>query len=439
MAPQAASVLVPAERLPVAYEADLVVVGGGSAGMAAAVTAARSGIRTILVEEGAFLGGMSTAGCVGTFCGFVYRNGAGELAPLVEGFPAEIARRLAARGHCYGPVPFKSTGAIPYVPWGLKVLYDEVARDEPLLRVLLHTHFLAALYEGGRVSTVVVSTPSGRLAIGAAYFLDASGDAVLAHAAGAPTLIAEAPQYPSMMFYMQHVDLDHALPHVLSLGDLMDRHFTAAGLPRRSGNIIPTGRPGEVLVAMSRVAIDGRPPDGTDVAVLTMGEMLGRDQALACAEFLRTHVPGFEAAFLSDTAPRLGLRETRRIDGVYALTGDDVLGARVFADGVCRAAWPIELHVEDGRTEWRYLEDDRWYTVPYRSLLPRGVDNLLVLGRSMSATREGFASARVIGPCMGGGQAAALAVAEALPRGTSMHAVDVDAVRTRLRGEGITI
>jgi len=242
-----------------------------------------------------------------------------------------------------------------------------------------------------------------------------------------------------MMFYMQHVDLERALPHVLSLNDLLERHFTTANLPRRSGNVIPTGRPGEVLVAMSRVAIDGRPLDGTDVTALTQGEMLGREQAQACAEFLRAHVPGFDAAFLSDTAPRLGLRETWRIDGAYALTGDDVLSARQFPDGVCRAAWPIELHVDGGRTEWQFLEDDAWYSVPYRALLPDGVRNLLVLGRCVSATREGFASVRVIGPCMGGGQAAALAVAVALPRAASLAELDLDEVRTRLRSADVPL
>ena len=132
-------------------------------------------------------------------------------------------------------------------------------------------------------------------------------------------------------------------------------------------------------------------------------------------------MPGFAEAFLSDTAPRLGIRETRRIRGRYALTEDDVLGGRQFDDGICRAAWPIELHVADGRTEWRFLDDGLWYTVPYRCLRARRRrDNLLVAGRCVSATREAFASVRVIGPCMGEGQAAALAVAVALPRGGAL-------------------
>src|SRR5882672_2894116 len=404
-----APLTVPEERLPILEEADLVVVGGGSAGTAAAITAARGGLRTVLVDDSPFLGGMSTGGCVGTFCGFYYRERNGDLVRLVGGFAAEVMERLGGRGLCYGPVPFKTTAAVPYVPWGLKTLYDAVARAEDRLTVYLHARFVRTLVRDETIDAVTVSTRAGHVAMRAPYFIDASGDAALAVAAGAPTEKAETLQYPSMMFHMQRVDLEKALPHVFELNDLLERHFTSAGLSRRSGNVIPTGRPGEVLVAMSRVAIDGRPIDASDAVELTLGEMLGREQAERCAAFLREHMPGFEEAFVSDAAPRLGVRETRRIRGRYALSGEDVLGGRKFDDGICRGAWPIELHVPDGRTEWRFLDDGLWYTVPYRCLQPRNEQVLHAAGRCLSATREGFASVRVIGQCMGEGQAAATA------------------------------
>jgi hypothetical protein len=435
----AAPVVVPETRVPLLAEADLVVVGGGSAGTAAAVTAARAGLATVLVDDSPFLGGMSTGGCVGTFCGFYLREPGGELVRLVGGFAAEVMDRLLARGDCYGPVPFKTTAAVPYVPWGLKRLYDEMVRAEATLRVYLHARFVRAVVRDARIAAVTVATRAGELALTAPYFIDATGDAALAAAAGVPTARGEPLQYPSMMFYMQHVDVAAALPHVLALGELLERHFEREKLPRRSGNVIPTGRPGEVLVAMSRVGLGGRALDAGDATELTLGEMLGREQAERCAAFLRRHVPGFADAFLSDTAPRLGVRESRRLRGVYALTGDDVLGGRRFPDGVCRGAWPIELHVDDGRTEWRLLDDGIWYTVPYRCLVPREAANLLVAGRCISATREGFASVRVIGQCMGEGQAAATAVAVAKPRGTALGAVDVDAVRARLAALGVPL
>jgi len=430
---------LPEERVPVVAEADLVVVGGGSAGTAAAITAARSGLRTVLVDDSPFLGGMSTGGCVGTFCVFYYRERNGDLVRLVGGFAAEVMDRLAERAQCYGPVPFKTTAAVPYVPWGLKTLYDAMARAEAALTVYLHARFVRALVRDGAIEGVTIATRSGTVGLRAPYFIDASGDAALALAAGAPTGKGETLQYPSMMFYMQRVDLEQALPHVLGLNELLERHFATARLPRRSGNVIPTGRPGEVLVAMSRVGIAGRPLDASDAAELTLGEMLGREQAEQCAAFLRAHVPGFGDAFISDTAPRLGVRETRRLRGRYALTGDDVLGGRRFDDGICRGAWPIELHVPGGGTEWRFLEDGLWYTVPYRCLVPAAISNLLVAGRCVSATREGFASARVIGQCMGEGEAAATAIAVALPRGDTLPNVDVTALRARMSDRGVPL
>jgi hypothetical protein len=432
-------VLVPATEVPVVEDADLVVVGGGSAGMAAAVTAARAGLRTVLVEESPFLGGMSTGGAVGTFCGFYLREPGGDLVRIVGGFAAEVMDRLLAAGQCYGPVPFKTTAAVPYVPWGVKTLYDAMARAEPRLGVYLHARMTGVVVRDGTIDAVVVATRDGSVAMRAPYFVDASGDAALARGAGAPATRGERLQYPSMMFYMQHVDLSLALPALFDLNDLLERHFVSDGLPRRTGNVIPTGRPGEVLVAMSRVAIGGRPVDGASARDLTLGEMLGREQAERCAAFLRAHMPGFAEAFLADTAPRLGIRETWRIDGAYALTAADVLAGRKFDDGVARAAWPIELHVDDGRTEWRFLDDGLWYTIPYRALVPRGVRNLLVAGRCIAATREGFASVRVIGPCMAEGQAAALAVATALPAGAPLAAVDVDRVRARLGDLGVPL
>jgi hypothetical protein len=433
------TLLVPEQRLPIVETADLVVVGGGSAGTAAAVTAARAGLATVLVEDFPFLGGMSTGGCVGTFCGFYYRERDGELRSLVGGFPAEVQRRLAEVSGCYGPVPFKTTAAVPYVPWALKTLYDGLVRAEPRLRVYLHARGVRAVVRDGRIQAITVSTRSGEVAMQAPYWIDASGDAALARAAGAPTATGETLQYPSMMFYMQHVDLEQALPHLFELNDLIERHFDADGLPRRSGNLIPTGRPGEVLVAMSRVALEGRPPDASDATELTFGEILGREQAERCASFLRARMPGFAEAFLSDSAPRLGVRETRRIQGRYQLTEDDVLGGRKFDDGICRSAWPIELHVAGGQTDWRFLDDGLWYTVPYRCLLPQRVENLLVAGRCLSATREGFASVRVIGPCMGEGQAAATAIAIARERGEPVAAVDSGELRRRLGMLGVPL
>jgi hypothetical protein len=433
------TIRLPAIDVPVIDDVDLLVVGGGSAGMATAVTAARLGLRTTLIEEAGFLGGMSTGACVGTFCGFFYKETNGELAPLVGGFAREVMDALFARGMAFGPVPFKETAAVPYTPWGLKLLHDELAGAAPGLHLRLHTRFVYAFAAGGVLEAVIVATRAGLGAVRARYVVDASGEASVAVGAGMSADVAPALQFPSMMFYMHNVDLAAAFAALPRFADLLAEHFSAAGLPRKSGNLIPTQRPGEVLVAMSRVDIDGRAIDGSDPEELTRGEILGRAQAVRCAEFLRRHMPGFENAFLSDTATRLGIRETRRVRGLYALTEDDVLSGRRFSDGICRSAWPVELHIAGGETEWKFLAPGTWYTVPYRCLVPVGAKNLLVVGRCISATHEGFASVRVIGPCMGEGQAAATAIALAAARDESVAAVDPDELRARLVAQGALV
>jgi hypothetical protein len=382
---------------------------------------------------------MSTGACVGTFCGFFYKDLNGDLLPLVGGFPREVMDTLVARGLAYGPVPFKETAALPYTPWGLKLLHDELATGAPGLRLYLHARFVHAVTSGRAVEAAVIATRSGPRAIEARYFVDASGEGTLATAVGVPGEKAATIQFPSMMFYMQNVDLGEAFASLSQLDDLIAEHFATAKLPRKSGNLIPTGRSGEVLVAMSRVDIDGRPIDGSDADDLTRGEVLGRAQAVRLAEFLCERMPGFARAFLSDAAPRLGIRETRRIRGLYALTEEDVLAGRRFEDGICRSAWPVELHVPGGETVWKFLEPGTWYTVPYRCIVPVGMANLLIVGRCASATHEGFASVRVIGPCMGEGQAAAAAVHLAAAGDTALPDVDPERLRAELRGRGVPV
>ncbi len=430
---------VPAEDIAIREEADLLVAGGGSAGTVAAIVGARLGLRTLLLEEMPFLGGMSTGGCVGTYCGFYMKERAGDLVSLVGGLPAEIESSLRARGHAYGPIPYKDSAVVPYVPWGVKLLLDELVRAESRLHVLLHSKLTHVVVERGEIRGVVAQTRSGRAAFRSRVYVDATGDAELARLAGAETRAGGEIQYPSMMFTMQNVDLAAAFPAMADLPRLLEEHFEQERLPRKGGHLIPTGRPGEVLVALSRVALDGRPVDATEMEQLTWGEMEGRLQAVHLADFLRRRVAGFGESFLADSAPRLGIRESRRVIGAYELGEDDVLGGRKFEDGIGRAAWPIERHVAGGETVWRFLEPGLWYSLPYRCLLPRGIDNLLVAGRCLSAAPAAFASARVIGPCMLEGQAAAVAARILNERGGSAADVDVERLRRELAALGVPL
>jgi hypothetical protein len=430
---------IPSERIEVSEELDLLVAGGGSAGTLAAVSAARLGLRTALVEEMPFLGGMSTGGCVGTFCGFYMKQTSGEVAPLVGGLPLEVARTLLERNHAIGPIPYETTAVLPYVPWGVKLLLEELVRAEPKLHLRLHARLTHALVEGDEIQGVVVQAGARRIALRARVYVDASGDAELARLAGAETLTGEVPQYPSMMFTMQNADVGKAIASLPGLPEILAQRFEIDGLPRKSGNLIPTGRPGEVIVALSRLELEGRPVDGAEEEELTWAELEGRAQAARLAEFLSERVPGFSEAFLADCAPRLGIRETRKIAGEYVLREEDVLGERKFDDGIGRCAWPIESHMRGGETRWRFLEPGAWYTLPYRCLVPKPLKNLLVAGRCLSAESAAFASARVIGPCMLAGQAVAAAARLMHERDTTAAGVDVDELRAQLAALGVPL
>jgi hypothetical protein len=430
---------IPAEEIEMSEEVDLLVLGGGAAGTVAALTGARLGLRTLLVEEMPFLGGMCTGGYVGTFCGFYTKDSDGRVVPLVGGIPLEITQTLLDRNHAIGPIPFKNSAVLPYVPWGVKMLFEERTRAEENCRVLLHAKLTHAVSEDGEIRGVAVQTRAGRIALSARVYVDATGDAELCRLAGVETMEHQELQYPSMMFTMQNVDVGTAISKLADLPGILESHFESEGLPRKGGNLIPTGRPGEVTVALSRLEIAGRPVDATNAEELTWAEMEGRSQAARLADFLRRKVPGFSDAFLSDTAMRLGVRETRKIVGRYLLREDDVRGGQKFEDGIGRAAWPIERHVKGGETYWHFLEPGTWYGLPFRCLVPRGVGNLLVAGRCLSADAGAFASARVIGPCMLSGQAVATAAQLARDGDIPVANVDVDRLRAHLAGLGVPL
>jgi hypothetical protein len=284
-----------------------------------------------------------------------------------------------------------------------------VRASAPGIALWLHAKATHAVVEDRAIRGVAVQTRSGRIALAARVWVDATGDAELARMAGCATRVGDAIQYPSMMFTMQHVDLAAALGALRDLPRILEERFASDGLPRKGGNLIPTGRPGEVLVALSRIAIDGRPVDGSDAAELTWAELAAAARSRCSPTSCGARCPASPTPS-SPTAPSGSASARRaRSSARVELAEDDVLGCRRFADGIGRSAWPIEKHVAGGETLWRFLEPGTWYTIPYRALVPRGIDNLLVAGRCLSADPMAFASVRVIGPCMLEGQAAAVA------------------------------
>ncbi len=426
-------------EVEVVEDVDVLVCGGGPAGLAAAVTAARRGVSTLLVERYGFLGGNFTAASVGTLCGLYVNTGSGfDFA--VSGFAREVAERLQRAGAAMGPVPFKETAVLLYVPWAAKRLGDALASETENLKLLLHCRAADAVVDGSgddaRIEGVVLATKRGLMAVRAKVYVDATGDADLAFYCGAPTEMGPPGmrQFASMQFFVQHADPGRALPSIQRLGEIIAEHGTH--LTRDSGALIPTGRPGEFVGAMTRVSRDGQPLDATDPYDLTWGELEGRKVVEETFEFVKSHVPGFEGAFLQDTPPQLGIRESRRIRGKFVLEKKHLLEATPFEDAVATGAWPLEFHVRGKGTEYEFFPPGHIYRIPFRSLVPENVANLLVAGRCISATHEALASTRVMAPCMALGQAAGEAAAIAARKACDVGSVPYADLKAALADSG---
>jgi hypothetical protein len=389
---------------------DVAVVGGGAAGLGAAVAAADAGARTVLIERYGFLGGMATAGMVGTICGLYLTTRDGPAVLLNEGFAACVAGRIA-RLCGGGPVRRGAALMLPYTPFAFACLADELTSSRANLDVYLHAYLSSVVVAGRRVEALRVATWERTVDLRARAVVDASGDAIVAHLAGAATETAAASvrQLPSIVFVLQRVP--HESVAVGSRLALMRTLVTAerdGRLPAGSSNVVFASSPQSEEV-VGKLALDGLTvvPERRDF--LTAAEQEGRRRVAALGRFLRT-MPGFERSFISHVATQVGVRESRRIIGGYELTRDDVLSGRRFPDAVARASWPIELwHRERLGPTYEWLDDGQSYDIPLRSLRARDLDNLFAGGRCISATHDALGSARVIGTCLATGEAAGLA------------------------------
>lgn len=430
------AVTLPERRIEVRREADVVVAGGGSAGLAAAVAAARAGASVILLERHGFLGGTMTASTLGGICG-LYSLVDGEPLQMVYGFAEEVRSRLEAAGGCRGPLPWLQTASLPYDLFILKTVLEDLSREDRL-EVLYQVRLTDVVVEDGEVSHVVAQGRGAPFAIRAKSYVDCTGDAELcALAEGEIDYDAQHLQFPSAMFRMGGVDTSRAAQVTRPEMHALLEEAVADGydLPRTAGGIYSV-REGIVHLNITKVKVDGRPPNPLDAADLSAAEREGRRQVRTYLDVFRRYVPGYEKAFVLDTGCELGLRETRRIRGDHVMTVEDVLEERRFDDAIGVNCWPVEDHGEGRQTRWVWLSPGGYCQIPYRALLPRGLKNVLVAGRNLSATHDAQASVRVTANCFSMGQAAGTAAAL---WGSDLRSADVPILQGRLVAVGATL
>jgi hypothetical protein len=431
-------------RIPLLADVDVLVVGAGSAGCCAGIAAAESlgPGRVMLLDRYGFLGGTST-GILDTFYGFFTlgdepRKVAGGIGDRVVD-ALDVANSMYLRPNTYGA----GTG-VTYNPERLKLIWDELAASAGA-EVLLHATLVDVETSGDEIRGVVVATRGGLRRITARRFIDASGDADLCHLAG--------------IAYEKAGDIDPAqtLTTTFRLAGVDFAEFQAAGgkkmlaekmaavdlavhpLPRRKGSFHAMAIPGCASTVAARVA----DVDATDPGELTRAEMVGRRQAFIYERFVRDCVPGYEQARICGLSVQIGVRETRRVYGEYRLMREDCLSVRRFDDKVLLCGAPIEDHRQgkngEDETAWAYVPNGSAYDVPYRTLVPKGRDEVWVAGRCFSATHDAHASCRSMAQTMSMGQAVGLAAAISLQHDCGARGVPIGELQDRLRAIGAVL
>jgi hypothetical protein len=433
----------PPRRVPIYGEYEVVVLGGGPAGIAAAATAAKLGRKTLLVERYGFLGGMGTAAGVTSFCG-LYANVFGTIRRVVHGIADELIDRIDRYGGLSEPnLLLGKTFAQAYSTAAYKMAADDLLLSYGA-DILFHAFAANALMDGPRIAALVVETKSGRRAIRGQIFIDASGDGDLAAFSGAHFdmgSIHGGLLFPSTMFRVNGVNPEVARAAIVDLDRLMDEAVRASGkpFPRKGVVVRPQKNPIEWRANVTQVSrADGSPVDATNAAELSAAEIEGRRQVAHFSAFLRDRVPGFEQSYIVDIPPQIGVRETRRVRGLAQLKRHDVLSCASFDDTIGVNGWPLEQHVAgDVIWTWPDIPGSRGFNhLPWRMLVAADVSNLLVAGRCASMDHEAHSAARVTGPCFVMGQAAATGAHVALAAGVPPAAVDVAVVQSHLAAHG---
>jgi len=442
----------PSRELQILDSADVVVVGGGAGGVGAAISAARGGAKTILIERFGALGGTWTSGLMT----FIMVNW------TARGIFEEFRHRLEQRGAWHmvpeswgywgGDAPPAETASYEgtYDAETAKVVLDEML-SEAGVTVL---YFAQAVHvfrsdDGRRVTAVAIQSKEGRHVITGRIFVDSSGDGDMAALAGAAFECGRAAdgqlQPMTMVFQMENVDTARAQAYIVgdgkTRGDTCCRAAWQAAKARGEVTVAreqlvlhPTAKLGQWVFNGTRLM----GLDGTRLKDVSAAMIEGRRQAAEVAGFMRKHIPGFENAIMGETAAHVGVRETRRFKCDYTITGEDVTGCRKHPDVIARGNWPVDIHSPtSAATQVKPIRNGAYYEIPYRSTTVAGFDNLFIASRCLDATHEGHAGVRASPQICAVGQAVGAAAAQMLAKGLSnTRQVDVSELQQAIRAAG---
>jgi len=444
---------------------DVIVAGGGVSGTAAAVSAARNGARTLLIEQNGYLGGTLTACGVGPMMTFF----AGD-KQVIMGVMQEVVDRLIEKGYSCGHV-WDTTRYVSYVtPFdaeGMKLVLDEMTAESGC-DVLFHTKIGSVERESDRITGLTVCNKDGLNRVRAAVYIDATGDGDLASwsgeqvTKGRPEDGAAQPLTMKMKFcnvqtsrlkdyIKEHPDDFPRLKNNMDLVAL-DEPLSLAGfdhvfqkakqngeisIPREDVLMFETWKAGEFIVNTTRIL----GCDATDAAALSAAEREGRRQCEELARFMKKYVPGFEQAVLEFTGPSIGIRGSRQLVGTYVLSSQDLLEARTFPSVIAHSGYPIDIHSPDGEgTRTHYVGEAGgrdYYDIPYEIMIPENIKNMLVTGRCASASFEAQASIRLTPSAGAMGQAAGTAAAMAARMQCDAGAIPVSQLQVILKENGV--
>jgi hypothetical protein len=421
------------KQIPVIARPDVLVCGAGLAGIGAAVAAARGGAKTLVVERNGFAGGFFTAIIGSAFDGFVdERTG----APVVGGIVFEMLERMGVVQSGQGPhLRYNVNGDLSFVemhperaiprcdPERFKRAADAIL-SEAGVQILYHTQVADVVTKDGRIETVLAGNKAGLVAIQPKIVVDGTGDGDVAAWAGAPFEKAEPLQPMSLHFRLAYLEPSF---------DLRRRCAAVLEAAQQRGEIGLYGGPYPATFSGRDVYFNATrfPGDSTDPDDWTQAEIQGRRDAWTMFELWQRELPEFAEAYFMASGPTAGARESRRIVGDYVLTGDDVRQGRRHDDAIVLGAWRLDRHPPKA-SGYHHIAWTPPYDIPYRTLLPRTLENLLVAGRCHSATSEALASSRVTATAMGMGQAAGIAAALAVAAKISPRQVNLAALQARI-------